>query len=334
MASALNLLVLGGTAWLGREFSRKALERGHTVTCLARGESGSVADGATLVRADRSARDAYAAVADRDWDGVLDVSWQSAMVRSAVSALRGRTRQWIYVSSCSVYASHAEIGADEAADVLAPTDVDAAGMELYGEAKVACEEACRAAGEGGLLIARAGLIGGPGDLSDRAGYWVARSARNPTGPMLMPRRGELLTQVVDVRDLAAWLLHSAETGVSGTYNAVGPAVRLTELIDLSRTIGGHTGPVVEADDAWLLEQGVVEAMGPGSLALWIADPDWLGFAARSGAAAQAAGLSHRPLSELLADSLVSERELGLDRERKTGLSPARETELLARLASS
>src|SRR3954469_13069179 len=176
-----DVLVLGGTAWLGSEVARTALARGARVTCLARGVSGSVPEGATSVRADRDRADAYDAVRDRDWDDVVDVSWQPGQVRSALAALAGRARHWTYVSSCSVYAAHGTPGADEGAELLAPLDGDSADQEHYGEGKVACEHACRDALGDRLLVARSGLIGGYGDPSGRVGVLAARFPAAPGG---------------------------------------------------------------------------------------------------------------------------------------------------------
>ncbi len=325
----MRILVLGGTVFLGHEVARHARDAGHDVTCLTRGESGTVPAGVTHVRADRSGPGAYGAVSGLDWDAVVDVSREPAQVRGALAALAARARHWTYVSSCSVYADQSAPHADEDAELAQPYPPDAASAptaEDYPSAKSACELACRAALGDRLHVCRSGLLAGPGDRSDRVGYWPGRFARG--GEVLVPE-GDGTVQVLDVRDLAAFLVDLAERGAVLVANAVGETYTVARVVGESRAVSGDGGEPVVVSDEFLLERDVEPFMGAESLPLWIPMPDWAGFGHRSDTRAAQAGLGRRPLVETLTAALEDEHRLGLDRQpRRAGLSPRREAELL------
>src|SRR5918995_7446372 len=175
----MRMLVLGGTAWLGRSVAQDAVARGHDVTCLARG-NGATAAGATFVAAERDREDGLEAGSGAGWDTVLDVARHPGHVRRAVRDLRAR--HWVFVSSGNAYASFSSLEQDEDAPVREPLAGDVmTSMDVYGEAKVACEDAVRE-GAASATIVRSGLIGGPGDWSGRTGYWPWRFAHPLGGP--------------------------------------------------------------------------------------------------------------------------------------------------------
>jgi nucleoside-diphosphate-sugar epimerase len=332
----MQTLVLGGTAWLGGHIASAALERGHQVTCLARGISGSVPEGVELVRADRSLPAAYDTLKSQQWDVAVDVARQPGQVRSAVRALADRAEVYVFVSSCNVYAEHRTPGANEETSLLPPlTGEVMESMDTYGQAKVACEQQVQRAFEPDrALIARVGLIGGPGDIFDRTGYWPLRFARpsTPWGAVLVPDAPELATQVIDVRDLAAWLIDAGSRRRGGVYNVTGETTAMFDHLETARSVAGHTGPVARADQQWLLDQGVQPWMGERSLPLWLVDPGWLGFNARDSSKARRDGLTTRPLEQTLADTLSWELTRPTDRARRAGLTRDDERALLTALA--
>lgn len=336
----MRLLLLGGTAWLGRRLARSALERGHEVVCVARGASGDVPSGARLIRADRDDDDALAEASREGWDAVIDVSRQPGQVRRAARDLEPGAEHYLFISSVSAYADHSELDQDEDAPLLDALAGDVMTMmQEYGPAKVACEQAVLAAfGPHRSSIVRPGLIGGPGDDSGRTGYWPLRFAHpaaddegQSDGAVLVPAAESLSAQVVDVRDLASWALEVAETRVGGVFDAVGEQWALADHLALAREVAGHQGPVVVADPDWLREREVRPWAGPRSLPLWLDDPAWRGMNARRNSRAVAAGLRLRPLADTLRDTLAWERSRGVDTPRASGLTREEERELLADL---
>lgn len=327
----MRILVLGGTVFLSAEIAQQALERGHQVTCFARGTESGPPAGADFVRGDRNDGPRSYAALEGEWDAVVDVSWQPTHVRQAVEALAPRAKHWTYVSSCSVYADNSTPGEDESA-ALQPAlesqgDGEVEGTK-YGQAKVTCEQICTRALEGRLHICRPGLIGGPRDGSDRFGYWPARFARD-NEPVLVPNIPDAPTQTIDVRDLAGWILTAAENSVTGTLNALGEGISFGRLIRLCQELAESTAPTIWADPAWLVDNDVAYWAGEHSLPHWLPE-GYGGFAARSAEAAVRRGLTRRPVVDILVDTLEDERRRGLGRERKSGLSVVTEQLLVER----
>ncbi len=240
-----SLLILGGTAWLGRELARQAVASGVSVTCLARGEpparspTGWSSSSPTAPSRTPTTRCATAR-------GMPSSTCPGSPItcRTAVEALAARAAHWTYVSSGSVYADAGDAGGGRGRGARAsPMTSGPASMEDYGAAKAGCEALVTAGiGAERSLLARVGLIGGPGDPSDRFGYWVSRFALAAAGDVLVPDEPSLMAQVVDVRDLAAFLLAlRAGSRSSGPVNVVGEARPLPDVIDASARVAGFTG---------------------------------------------------------------------------------------------
>lgn len=322
-----DVLVLGGTGWLGGRIVQHWLDAGATVTCLARGGR-PAPEGARLVTADRTAPDAYAALADRDWDEVVDISSDPAAVTAAVAALGTRAAHWTYISSLSVYARSDLVGADESAPLAEPAEP---GDEYdYSRAKSAAERAVRTIGAERVAIVRPGLIVGPGDPTDRFGYWPARFALAGDEPVLVPTGDDLSAQVIDVDDVASFAADAGARAWTGTVNAIAPTRPLAEVLAVIRAVAGHTGPVVAATPEQLISHDVGYWAGPRSLPLWL-PAEMPGFATHDGRAYGAAGGGIRPLDETVERVLADERSRGLDRPRDAGLTRAEELEIIAAL---
>ncbi|MCT9821461.1 NAD-dependent epimerase/dehydratase family protein [Microbacterium sp. W1N] len=321
-----DVLLLGGTGWLSSRIAEHWLDAGARVTCAARGGRDAPA-GARLVVADRDGADPYAALADREWDEIVDVSSSARHVASAVAALGLATRHWTYISSVSVYADDDRPGADESAAPAEPAEGD---DDDYARQKSGAEAAVRHGMGRRAVIIRPGLIAGPGDPSDRFGYWVSRFALAAAGPVLVPRAADALVQVIDVDDLAAFAVALGRERWTGAVNAVGDPHPFASVIADAREAAGHTGTVVTAPDAWLTAHEVAHWAGPRSLPLWL-PADMPGFMSRSNAAFRILGGRLRPLRTTLERTLADERVRGLDRPRRAGLTRADELALLREL---
>lgn len=311
----MQLLVLGGTRFLSRETATQAVARGWDVACACRGESGPVPDGATHLPWDRNA-DVPAAIRGGTWDAVIDVTRLPSHARRAVEETADA--HWVFVSTISVYPDNSSPAMGPLAEPITE-DVDlAVDPEAYGGMKVACEQTVQARAASSVIV-RPGLIVGPGDPTGRFAYWPQRLSRG--GQVLAPGRPDDAVQVIDVRDLATWLLDLAEVGTTGTFDAVGRPTPFAELLaGVAAGVGSPDPDLTWVESEFLEAQDVEPWAGEGSLPLWLPRPEHDGMLAHDPGPAVAAGLRLRPVAETAPDCLDSP---------VTALSAEREAEVLA-----
>lgn len=338
----VKLLILGGTVFLGRHLVEAALLRGHEVTLFHRGVH-EANFSATIEQLRGNRHGDITALRGRRWDAVIDTNgYVPSSVQASAQVLAETVKQYIFISSISVYKDFRVVGMNEDAPVgtltseqvreaeqlTLPEDgvIAQAYGEMYGPLKVLCEQAASEMMPGRLLTIRPGLIVGPYDYSDRFTYWPQRVAQGRE--VLAPGRPDRPIQLIDVRDLAEWIVSMGETGQIGTYNAVGPASLLTmqRMLEACKTVSESDATFTWLNDAFLLEQGVV----PWSqLPLWLPEEEESsGFLAITVQKALSAGLTFRPLVETIRDTLAWEARRSPDEKRRAGLTPEQEERLL------
>jgi 2'-hydroxyisoflavone reductase len=332
----MNLLILGGTIFLGRYLVEAALAHGHQVTLFNRGQHNpELYPDVEKLRGDRDG--GLAALRGRRWEAVVDTSgYVPRLVRASAEPLADAVEHYAFISSISVYPHFRSVGLDERAPVgtLDDPTVEEITGESYGPLKALCEQAVERALPGRTLIVRPGLIVGPHDPSERFTYWVRRVAQG--GEVLAPAHPDWHTQIIDVRDLAEWTLHMVEQQQTGVYNATGPEydLRFGQLLDTCRTASGSAARFTWVSEAFLSANEVT----PWSeLPLWIpqSDADMQGFSDISCAKAIAAGLTFRDLATTVRDTLAWDATRADTAEPparllqpRAGLAPDREAELL------
>ncbi|MDX1935114.1 MAG: NAD-dependent epimerase/dehydratase family protein [Capsulimonadales bacterium] len=301
----MRILILGGTIFLGRHLTEAALERRHEVTLFNRGKHNpDWFPEVEKIRGDRRNPEELRPLAEREWDAVIDTcGYIPREVTASASLLADRTKLYCFISSVSVYRDYRTENMDESAALGTMDDptVEEVNGDTYGPLKALCERAAEAALPGRTQVLRPGLIVGPYDVSDRFSYWPKRIAEG--GEVLVPDDPERGVQIIDVRDLAEWNIRLIERGVTGTFNVCGPDYPLTmdELMDTCRTVTSSDATFTYVSEDFLQEQGVT----PWSeLPLWVPSEMGRGFDTISIAKALKHGLSIRPLSETVHDTLL------------------------------
>lgn len=341
----MKILILGGTAFVGKHLVEAARARGHELTLFNRGRTQRVpaADAYPDVEQIRGNREGgLDALRGRRWDAVIDTSgYLPQSVRDSAELLADAVDRYVFISTMSVYdarqrgmtedAPLATMTAEQLRQVesLSVRDRTVGGGSfgaLYGPLKVLCERAAEAAMPGRVLNVRPGLIVGPDDYTDRFTYWPVRVARG--GEVLAPGRADRPIQFVDVRDLAEFTIRLTEAGRTDTVHVTGPDYRLTmgRLLDTCREVTGSDARLTWIDERFLLDQGVRPWI---ELPLWLASPDQLGLMEANLSRAIGLGITYRPLADTIRDTLAWDAGRPPGTERKAGMDPERERELLA-----
>jgi 2'-hydroxyisoflavone reductase len=320
----MDILLLGGTRFVGRHIAEAALGKGHNVTTFTRGNN--PLPGTTSLVGDRKAGD-LKALDGGCWDAVVDVNgYVPREVREAIQALQGRVSRYAFISTVSVYRETADpIREDSPLIELDNSTVEEVTGATYGGLKVLCElEVERAFGERSLVV-RPHLVVGPHDPTDRFTYWPRRFAGG--GRVLVPGKPENTLQFVDARDLGQFVILGLEKGLSGAYNAASTPVTWGHLVKACQEAAPNPAEAVWADEQWLLDNQVTP---------WADLPAWIpafapgrGLGQIQNARAQAAGFSMRPLEQTVQDTLAWDKTRS--EPLRAGMSRERELELLERL---
>jgi 2'-hydroxyisoflavone reductase len=320
----MEILVLGGTGFVGRHIVAAALAGGHHVTLFNRGSERDVFPDVARRIGDRDG--GLAALDGGSWDVAIDVTgYVPRLVRDAATALRGRVGRFAFVSTVSVYADRTRASTTEDAPLAEIDDpaterVDAA---TYGPLKVACEREVTRLFGGDALLLRPGVVVGPHDPTDRFTYWVRRVAAG--GEVLAPHAPDTPTQWIDGRDLADFTLLAVERGLAGPYNLVQEpgSVTFGALLTTIADVGGKVGTFTWVDGDFLVDRGVRPS---ADLPLWI-HGEASGLLRVDPARARSEGLRARPLRQTVQDTLAWDRSRP-NEPLRVGLTAERERALL------
>jgi 2'-hydroxyisoflavone reductase len=323
-----TLLILGGTGFIGPHLTEQALARGFIVTHFNRGRRDATVEGVETLIGDRKGQ--LDALRGRRWDAVIDdTGYIPKFVKLSSDLLAPNTGYCLFVSSISAYASFAKPN-DESSPrgVLVNPDEEDITDESYGPMKARCEDYVRQAFAGRSSVVRPGYIVGPLDPTDRFTYWPVRVAQG--GEMAVPGTPADPIQIIDVRDLARFMLDLVERRTGDVFNVVTApgAITMGALIDTSRQISG-----ADTRATWIDEDFVARQLKPEEMNFAPWGPmrgEEAGASLTSSARAVKAGLATRALSDTVRDTLAWHETLPAERKARlrSGLAPEREVELL------
>ncbi|HEV7555241.1 MAG TPA: hypothetical protein VGO00_07305 [Kofleriaceae bacterium] len=296
--SRKTILVLGGTSFVGPAIVEIAIARGHAVTLFNRGKTNpELFPMVERIRGDRERGDLGGLAGQRTWDLVIDTWPQDPQLPAATArVLADRIDHYIYISSVSAYGHYPTMGMDE----TAPIDSTRTG---YGGDKARSEETLESILPGRVGIVRPHVIKGVRDPSLDYLYWLGHFARNTE--VMVPDDDASFMQVVDVRDVGAWIVDCAEQRRVGPYNLCSEPVVLRAFLERSRQAIGSHARLVWVTPSFLVSHRVSHA---GNLPFWSPTGSRSGFDHLSGAKAARAGWRSRPLESTAVEAWQSYRE--------------------------
>lgn len=305
----MHLLILGGTSFVGRAIAVEAISRSHTVTILNRGTKPPPAGVQNLI-GDRLADDGLDVLDGMTFDAVVD-TWSGAATQAiqAMERLKGRCHHYTFISSVSVYnteqtpANGAMFNEDTAVLDVA---IQGASKSVYNYHKrtveIATEQILQHIPR---VIARCGVIIGPHEEEyierGRLPWWLHRLEKG--GRVVAPEPRDLELQLIDARDLAAFVLNCAENKSGGTFNLTGPTgtVTMEKLLDVACRTTGNRSELVWVSPERIMDAGVVPFM---DLPLWVVPNSkmYRSFYSLDTRKAQKSGLVCRPIEETVLDT--------------------------------
>lgn len=299
--STTRLLVIGGTAFVGRAVVEEALARGFQVTTFNRGQTNP--DLFPQVEKRHGDRDGgLDSLGDGEWDLVVDTcGYLPHVVGQSVALLANRTGWYSFISSLAVFADFSVAGLHEDSSIAPlPNPPSQEFLANYGPLKVLCEQTVLGGFPDRATITRPGLIVGPNDRTGRFGYWLSRVAEG--GDMLAPGAPQQSIQFIDVRDLAAWTLDSALNRKAGVFNMPGSnqPVSMGEFLQGCALTTNSTPNYIWCDDDFLKAQGLAPYFTPP---MWTpAQGPMAGMGLVDNRKAFGAGMKVRPMADTLRDT--------------------------------
>lgn len=325
----MDILIIGGTRFVGRALTEIGLARGHNITLFHRGQSNpDIFPEVERILGDRDTD--LANLGERQWDVVIDTcGYIPRHVRASAEYLKDKVKRYVFISTISVYAETTEVGLDENAELATLEDETTEEITggTYGGLKVLCEQAAEEIMPGRVIQIRPGLIVGPHDTTNRFTYWPIRIRKG--GDTLVPGDGSMPCQFVDVRDLAEFTIKCIEDDSVGIFSVTGPDNPLTlqQVIETAKSVTDSDANFIYVDEAWLQEKEVGPWM---EMPLWIPDDSGKAMMQVSIQRALNAGLTIRPLEETIRDTLAWYDDIkGDEKEWPAGMKPEKEAELLA-----